>query len=79
VIELHWQRWARGHRLSAERTAEVWATTGAKKRGHSHHHALRGLAAKWLKIIFVLWTRQIGYDETYHPATMARQQLRQTA
>lgn len=50
-----------------------------RKRGHSHHHALRGLAAKWLKIIFVLWTRQVGYDETYHLATMARQHLRQTA
>ena len=29
------------------------------------------------KIIFVLWERQVPYDETYHLATMARQQLRQ--
>lgn len=50
-----------------------------RKRGHSHHHAVRALAAKWLKIIFVLWTRQVAYDETYHLATMARQHLRQTA
>jgi hypothetical protein len=50
-----------------------------RKRGHGHHHALRALAAKWLKIIFVLWTRQVAYDETYHLATMARQHLRQTA
>lgn len=50
-----------------------------RKRGHSHHHAVRALAAKWLKIIFVLWTRQVAYDETHHLATMARQQLRQTA
>jgi hypothetical protein len=48
-------------------------------RGHRHQHAVRALAAKWLKIIFVLWSRQIAYDETYHLATMARQQLRQTA
>ena len=50
-----------------------------RKRGHSHHLAVRALAAKWLKIIFVLWTRQVAYDETYHLATMARQHLRQTA
>jgi transposase len=28
-------------------------------RGHSHHQALRALAAKWLKIIFVMWQRQV--------------------
>jgi transposase/transposase IS116/IS110/IS902 family protein len=50
-----------------------------RRRGHRHHHALRALAAKWLKIIFVLWSRRVAYDETHHLATMARQQLRQTA
>ena len=50
-----------------------------RRRGHRHHHALRALAAKWLKIIFVLWSRRVAYDETYHLATMARQHLRQTA
>jgi transposase len=50
-----------------------------RKRGHGHHHAVRALAAKWLKIIFILSTRQIAYDETHHLATMARQHLRQTA
>ena len=50
-----------------------------RKRGHTHHHALRVLAAKWLKIIFVLSIRQVAYDETYHLAMMARQQLRRAA
>ncbi|HJR51930.1 MAG TPA: IS110 family transposase [Gemmatimonadales bacterium] len=50
-----------------------------RARGQKHHHALRALAAKWLKIIFVLWTRQVAYDETYHLAMMTRQHLRQTA
>jgi transposase len=45
-------------------------------RGHSHPQALRALAAKWLKIVFVMWQRQVSYDEQYHLATMARQQLR---
>jgi len=50
-----------------------------RRRGHRHHHALRALAAKWLKIVFVLWSRQVPYDETHHLATMARQHLRQSA
>src|SRR5512138_187850 len=48
-----------------------------RARGHSHRQALRALGAKWLKIIFVMWQRQIPYDEQYHLATMTRQQLRQ--
>jgi Transposase/Transposase IS116/IS110/IS902 family len=63
-------------------TGSEWARAyydRCRQRGHRHHHALRALAAKWLKIIFVLWTRRIPYDETYHLATMARQHLRQTA
>ncbi|MGH7407224.1 MAG: IS110 family transposase [Candidatus Methylomirabilales bacterium] len=59
-----------------------WALAYYKQhraRGHSHHQAVRALGAKWLKIIFVMWTRQIPYDETYHLATIARQHLRQAA
>ena len=48
-----------------------------RARGHAHHQALRALGAKWLKIIFVMWQRQVPYDEQYHLATMTRQQLRQ--
>lgn len=50
-----------------------------RARGHQHHAALRALAAKWVKIIFVLWSRQVPYDETYHLAMMTRQHLRQAA
>lgn len=49
-----------------------------RARGHGHRRALRALAAKWLKILFVLWSRQCPYDETHHLATIARQELRQT-
>jgi transposase len=48
-----------------------------RERGHPHRQALRALGAKWLKIIFVMWERQVPYDEQYHLATMTRQQLRQ--
>jgi len=63
-------------------TTSEWARAAydrCRQRGHHHHHALRVLAAKWLKIIFALWRRRVAYDETYHLATMARQHLRQTA
>ena len=42
-------------------------------RGHSHHQSLRVLAAKWLKIIFVLWSRHVLYSEEHHLANINRQ------
>ena len=48
-----------------------------RARGHTHRQALRALGTKWLKIIFVMWQRQVPYDEQYHLAMMTRQQLRQ--
>lgn len=53
--------------------------TQCRKRGQPHHHALRALGAKWLKIIFVMWSRHVPYDETHHLATIARQRMRQAA
>ncbi len=48
-------------------------------RGHRHQAAVRALAAKWVKIIFVVWSRHIPYDENVDLAMMARQHLRQAA
>src|SRR5262249_24376851 len=48
-----------------------------RPRGHGHRQGLRALGAKWLKIIFVMWQRQVPYDERYHLATMTRQRLQQ--
>ncbi len=50
-----------------------------RRRGHSHSRALRALGAKWAKIFFVMWQRQVPYEEDHHLATIARQQLRQVA
>jgi transposase len=50
-----------------------------RAKGHSHHQALRALGAKWLKIIFVMWRDHKPYDENYHLANIARQQMRQAA
>jgi transposase len=66
--------------LSLERSAWARAYYDAQRhRGHAHYAALRALGAKWLKIIFAMWTRAVPYDETYHLATMTRHQLRQSA
>jgi hypothetical protein len=37
------------------------------------------LAAKWLKIIFVMWRDHKPYDENYHLANITRQKMRQAA
>lgn len=44
-----------------------------RERGHRHHQALRALAAKWLKIIFAIWSRHVPYDEERHLGTIHRQ------
>ena len=50
-----------------------------RSRGHTKHQSLRALGAKWLKIIFVLWTDHKPYDENYHLANITRQRMRQAA
>lgn len=50
-----------------------------RARGHPHWQALRALAAKWLKIIFVMWRDHRPYDEQRHLASIARHMLRQAA
>jgi transposase len=50
-----------------------------RAKGHRHPQALRALAAKWLKIIFVMWRDHKPYDENYHLANIARQRMRQAA
>ena len=47
-----------------------------RAKGHNHPRALRALGAKWLKIIFVMWRDHKPYDENYHLANIARQQMR---
>jgi transposase len=37
-----------------------------RKRGKSHHAALRALAFKWIRIIFCCWKTRTPYDETVY-------------
>jgi transposase len=47
----------------------LWATSyyqQARPRGHSHSHAIRCLANRWLAIAWTLWQRRETYDEARH-------------
>lgn len=62
--------------------SSAWAAAYYRQqraRGHHHRRALRALAAKWLKILFVLWAHQRSYDEQHHLATIGRQHLQLSA
>lgn len=50
-----------------------------RRKSHTHHQSLRALAAKWLKIIFVMWRDQTPYNEEHHLANIARQTMNQPA
>lgn len=34
-----------------------------RQRGHSHHQAIRALAYRWIRILFVCWKNRTAYDE----------------
>jgi transposase len=48
-----------------------------KARGKSHRQAQRALAAKWIKIIFVMWRDCLPYDENRHLANLYKQNKNQ--
>lgn len=53
----------------------VWAEAAyqnARHAGHSHGHALRILASKWLKIIYRMWVTHTAYDDAYYLAQLIR-------
>lgn len=46
-----------------------------RKKGKTHHAALRSLANKWLKIIHRLWITHTTYNESYHFAQITKRSL----
>jgi transposase len=58
-------------------TRSAWARAyydRARERGRSHPEALRGLGAKWLKIIYPMWAERKPYDERLYIASLIRHQ-----
>ena len=65
------QQWAAKSLLKS-----VWANSyfqQIRPHCHSHNHALRCLANRWLAIAWTLWQRHQTYDEAYH---LKQRQLR---
>ena len=75
-------RYAANHRL---REASMWWAFNSLKtspwasgafraardeRGQGYHRALRGLSARWMRVLWRCWTDSHPYDPTRHPAAI---------
>jgi len=43
-----------------------------RERGKGHHAAVRGLAFKWIRIVFRCWKDGVAYDESRYLAALAK-------
>ena len=43
-----------------------------RERGKRHHAAVRGLAFKWIRIVFRCWKDRVAYDESKYLAALAK-------
>ena len=43
-----------------------------RERGKGHHAAVRGLAFKWIRIVFRCWKDRVAYDENRYLAVLAK-------
>ena len=43
-----------------------------RARGRAHHHVIRSLAFKWIRILFRCWQSRTPYDEARYLATLAQ-------
>ena len=62
--------WA-GHSIAQS----VWARAyylQPRERGKGHHAAVRGLAFKWIRILFRCWQDGVAYDESKYLAALAK-------
>jgi transposase len=41
------------------------------QRGQRYHRALRGLAARWMRVLWRCWTDHIPYDQSLHTSAAA--------
>lgn len=52
----------------------VWARAlyqQQRARGHSHHHAIRTLAYRWIRVLFACWKNRTLYDESRYLLQLA--------
>ena len=60
---------------NSSRRASVWAQAYyemLRKRGKSHHTAIRSLAFKWIRIMYCCWQNRTPYDEVKYIQALKR-------
>jgi transposase len=62
--------WA-GHSIAHSNWARSYYQQ-QRERGKGHHAAVRGLAFKWIRIVFRCWTDRVVYDESKYLAALAK-------
>ena len=62
--------WA-GHSIAHSQWARRYYQQ-QRERGKGHHAAVRGLAFKWIRIVFRCWKDRAAYDESRYLMTLAK-------
>jgi transposase len=62
--------WA-GHSIAHSQWARSYYQQ-QRERGKGHHAAVRGLAFKWIRIVFRCWKDEVVYDENKYLAALAK-------
>jgi transposase len=62
--------WA-GHSIAHSQWARSYYQQ-QRERGKAHHAAVRGLAFKWIRIVFRCWKDGVAYDESRYLAALAK-------
>jgi transposase len=70
VLRQSFHEWA-GHSIAHSQWARSYYQQ-QREGGKGHHAAVRGLAFKWIRIVFRCWKDGVAYDESRHLAALAK-------
>jgi transposase len=70
LLRQSFHEWA-GHSIAHSPWARSYYQQ-QRERGKGHHAAVRGLAFKWIRIVFRCWKDRVAYDESRYLAALAK-------
>ena len=76
-VRQSFHEWA-GHSIAHSQWARSYYQQ-QRERGKGHHAAVRGLAFKWIRIVFRCWKDRAAYDESRYLITLAKRNSPLTA
>ena len=76
-VRQSFHEWA-GHSIAHSQWARRYYRQ-QRERGKGHHAAVRGLAFKWIRIVFRCWKDRVAYDESRYLTTLAKRNSPLTA